>query len=110
MSPLVASGLAAVVIGGYVLLSVEMLATYTSHRPRLARWMRPEPVRRRRRFLWLDLPVVVLLVAVANLLMLSLVIDSSQPTATQLIGLTELVLAAFWSLFLLARLVRVGHE
>ena len=105
MTPFMAVWVSAAVIAGYVILSAELLATYTSQRMAITQWMIPTPQRRTRRFLWLDLPLVALIVGLAHFLILTIAADSSQPSLTRVVALVELVLAVTWSVVVARRLV-----
>ena len=104
--PVTAFVVSACVIGTYVILTAELLATYWSTRMPLPRWVRLQPPRRSRRFMWPNVAPVALIVGLGQGLMASLATGGSQPFLTRAIAVVELVLAAAWSWALVRRTYR----
>jgi formate hydrogenlyase subunit 3/multisubunit Na+/H+ antiporter MnhD subunit len=101
--PVTALVVSAAVIGTYVILSAELLATYWSTRMPLPRWVRLQPPRRSRRFMWPNVALAALVIGIGHGLMASLATDGSQPLLTRTIAVVEVVLAAVWSWALVRR-------
>ena len=103
MDPVTAFVVSASIIATYVIISAELLATYWSTRMPLPRWIRNQPPRRSRRFMWPNVALAALIIGLGHGLMASLATDGSQPLLTRTIALVEMLLAAAWSWALLRR-------